>query len=67
VRVPIAALPGEVVDTMGAGDATLASTVQRFLSRGVPGDAAGWRELMESAMVTAAATCRTEGALLQEA
>lgn len=67
VHVPIAALPGEVVDTMGAGDATLASTVHRFLSRGVPVDAAGWRELMESAMVTAAATCRTEGALLQEA
>ncbi|TFB54419.1 PfkB family carbohydrate kinase [Cryobacterium tagatosivorans] len=67
VRVPIAVLHGEVVDTMGAGDATLAATVRHFLSRGVPGDAVGWRQLMESAMLTAAATCRTEGALLRKA
>ncbi|TFC20083.1 sugar kinase [Cryobacterium algoritolerans] len=65
VNEPIRALPGAVVDTMGAGDATLASSVQSFLTRGVPTDAAGWRRLLADAMRIAAATCREEGALLR--
>ncbi|MBC7441264.1 MAG: sugar kinase [Ramlibacter sp.] len=65
VREPITSLPGAVVDTMGAGDATLASTVQTMLTRGVPTDAAGWQSLLADAMLIAAATCRNEGALLR--
>jgi len=65
VSEPIAPLPGAVVDTMGGGDATLASSVQTFLSDGVPTDAAGWQHLLASAMRIAAATCRSEGALLR--
>ena len=65
VGEPIAVLPGAVVDTMGAGDATLASTVQTMLTRGVPTDAAGWQALLADAMLIAAATCRQEGALLR--
>ena len=65
VSEPIAPLPGAVVDTMGGGDATLASSVQSFLTEGVPTDAAGWQHLLASAMRIAAATCRSEGALLR--
>ncbi|TFC37820.1 PfkB family carbohydrate kinase [Cryobacterium sp. TMT2-14] len=65
VSEPIAVLPGAVVDTMGAGDATLAGAVQTMLTRGVPTDAAGWQALLADAMLIAAATCRREGALLR--
>ncbi|TFC48616.1 sugar kinase [Cryobacterium sp. TMT2-10] len=65
VSEPITSLPGAVVDTMGAGDATLASTVQTMLTRGVPTDAAGWQSLLADAMLIAAATCRSEGGLLR--
>ncbi|MDH6235662.1 PfkB family carbohydrate kinase [Cryobacterium sp. CG_9.6] len=65
VSEPITALPGAIVDTMGAGDATLASSVQSFLTGGVPADAAGWQHLLATAMRIAAATCRSEGALLR--
>jgi fructokinase len=64
VRAPIAALPGPIVDTVGAGDATLAA-VAAGLVRGVPGDAAGWQRLLDRAMDVAAATCRAEGGLLR--
>jgi sugar/nucleoside kinase (ribokinase family) len=65
VSEPIASLPGVVVDTMGGGDATLASSVQSFLTAGIPTDAAGWQHLLANAMRIAAATCRSEGALLR--
>ena len=65
VSEPITPLPGAVVDTMGAGDATLASSVQTFLTRGVPTDSTGWQRLLADAMRIAAATCREEGALLR--
>ncbi len=65
VTEPISPLPGAVVDTMGAGDATLASSVQTVVTDGVPMDAAGWQRLLEGAMRIAAATCREEGALLR--
>lgn len=64
VSRPISAVPLPIVDTMGAGDAVLASTVCSLLS-GRPHDAAGWSALLERAMDVAAATCRFEGALLR--
>ena len=63
-HAPIAMLPGAVVDTVGAGDATLAA-VAAGLVGGVPDRAAGWQELLDRAMAVAAATCRSEGGLLR--
>ncbi|WP_427016371.1 carbohydrate kinase family protein [Pseudarthrobacter sp. P1] len=65
ISAPIASLPGTVVDTMGAGDATLSATVRALLDGGVPEGSLAWAELLESAMLVAAATCRSQGALLQ--
>jgi sugar/nucleoside kinase (ribokinase family) len=62
---PIAQLPGAVVDTMGAGDATLASVVHSLVTDGIPVDGAGWGRVLDRAMLIAAATCRHEGALLR--
>lgn len=64
VTAPISSLPGRVVDTVGAGDATLAA-VAAGLAAGTPEDADGWRELLVRAMDVAAATCRAEGGLLR--
>lgn len=64
VKAPIAMLPGPVIDTVGAGDATLAA-VAAGLVDGAPQDTAGWRLLLERAMDIAAATCRAEGGLLR--
>lgn len=58
-------MPGDVIDTMGAGDATLAAAVSALVHGGVPGQEDGWSRLLGFAMDTAAATCRVEGALLQ--
>ncbi len=65
ITQPIAFLEGEVVDTMGAGDATLASTVKALMEDGIPQTGLDWADLLSSAMVVAAATCRSHGALLQ--
>lgn len=65
VTEPIVSLPGPVIDTMGAGDATLASVVASLLTDGVPADAVGWRAVLARAMSIAAATCRHEGAQLR--
>jgi fructokinase len=62
---PIAHLPGRIVDTMGAGDATLSATVARLATDGDPTDAAQWGLVLDHAMQIAAATCRFEGALLR--
>jgi sugar/nucleoside kinase (ribokinase family) len=62
---PIAELPGPVVDTMGAGDATLAAVVQSITDDGFPSDAASWQRVLHRAMLIAAATCRSPGALLR--
>lgn len=67
VRVPIAALPGPVVDTMGAGDATIATVVAEVLHGGFHSDLATWEAMLSRAMMNAAATCRRAGALLQTA
>ena len=61
---PIADLPGPIVDTVGAGDATLAA-VAAELAGGVPSDGAVWQRLIDRAMLIAAATCRSEGGLLR--
>jgi sugar/nucleoside kinase (ribokinase family) len=66
VSTPIATLPGAVIDTMGAGDATLAATVATIVRDGAPTDAEGWSALLANAMLIAAATCRQEGALLRQ-
>lgn len=63
-RAPIATLPGPIIDTVGAGDATLAA-VTAGLVDGEPEDQAGWAALLRRAMEVAAATCRSEGGLLR--
>lgn len=65
VTRPISDLPGRIVDTMGGGDASLATTVAGMLGA-VPADADAWGALLQHAMDVAAATCRFEGALLRE-
>ena len=61
---PASALPGPVVDTVGAGDATLAALAVGQVSK-APTDAADWQEVLDRAMAVAAATCRGEGGLLR--
>jgi len=61
VSVPIAGGEGAVVDTMGAGDATLATTIAHILDRGRPSDEEGWRVCLNAAMQVAAATCAGAG------
>jgi fructokinase len=64
VTAPIAALPGSILDTVGAGDATLAAVAQGLVA-GHPASEGEWRRLLERAMLIAAATCRAEGGLLR--
>jgi fructokinase len=67
IDVPVADLPGPIVDTIGAGDATLASLTDALLhgDRDGGGDLLFWEAALQNAMIIAAATCRSEGALLQ--
>lgn len=60
----IADLPGRIVDTMGGGDAVLSTTVA-LVRGGLPEDEASWGFVLDRAMEVAAATCRSEGALLR--
>ena len=62
---PIADLPGPIVDTMGAGDATLAATVRALATTGIPNGLDAWKRVLDEAMLIAGWTCRTAGALLQ--
>jgi fructokinase len=64
VHESIVSLPGPIVDTMGAGDATLSSVAASLLSTGERGEEF-WRSALFRAMAIAAATCRAEGALLR--
>lgn len=64
VARPIADQPGAIIDTMGAGDATLATMVAGLVEQW-PSDADAWGENLGRAMEVAAATCRYEGALLR--
>jgi fructokinase len=61
---PISELPGRVIDTVGAGDATLAAVAAGLVS-GAPSTQEDWRSLLQRAMDIAAATCRAEGGLLR--
>lgn len=61
----IVPLPGPVVDTMGAGDATLSAVAHYIGRNGLPIDEASWAGALGSAMSIAAATVRHEGALLR--
>lgn len=65
VTAGIAQLPGAVIDTMGAGDATLSATVRDIAQSGLPESDEEWADLLADAMLIAAATCRAEGALLR--
>ena len=61
---PISDLPGRVIDTVGAGDATLAAVASGLVST-APEALDDWRALLQRAMDIAAATCRAEGGLLR--
>lgn len=65
VAAPITALRGRVVDTMGAGDASLSAAVAALAGADAPNDEGSWQAVLEDAMAIAAATCRFEGALLR--
>jgi fructokinase len=64
VSAPISQLPGRIVDTVGAGDATLAAVAAGLVAES-PTTADGWQILLQRAMDIAAATCRAEGGLLR--
>jgi fructokinase len=64
VHESVVTLPGPIVDTMGAGDATLSSVAASLLSEEAR-DEQFWRRALSRAMELAAATCRSEGALLR--
>lgn len=61
VSVPIAAQTRPIVDTMGAGDATLATVIAFILRRGMPQHPDDWRACLSEAMQVAAATCAHAG------
>lgn len=63
-HVPIAELTGPIIDTMGAGDATLA-TIAAALTTGMPESDDAWRDIIARAMRVAAATCRSAGPALR--
>ena len=65
VHADIVPLPGPVVDTMGAGDATLSAIVHHVATQGVPETTDAWAATLREAMTIAAATVRHEGALLR--
>lgn len=60
-HVEAAKLDGDVVDTMGAGDASLAALIARILSHGMPPDSSGWAVYLRYAMLAAGITCRHLG------
>lgn len=65
VRVPVPARPDPVVDTMGAGDATLAQLLCGIARHGLLRTSEEWRDLLSQAMEVAANTCRIKGAILE--
>ncbi|WP_417510334.1 carbohydrate kinase family protein [Microbacterium sp.] len=66
LTAPIADLPGAIIDTVGAGDATLASVAEGLVAAR-PASTEQWQALLDRAMEVAAATCRSEGGLLRTA
>lgn len=65
LAVPIAESEGDVVDTMGAGDATLATVIAGIVRSGLPKTQSGWETCLRLAMRVAAATCASPGGALQ--
>jgi fructokinase len=65
LAMPIAEMPGPIVDTMGAGDATLAAVVSRIVAADRADEPVDWPGALAFAMRVAAATCRAHGALLR--
>jgi fructokinase len=63
--VPTAALPGDVVDTLGAGDATLAAFVSELLRLGGVTSDPALHDALEFSMRVAAATARHPGGQLR--
>ncbi|MET4051755.1 fructokinase [Frigoribacterium sp. PvP054] len=61
----ISSADGEVVDTMGAGDATFASIVASLLAERREPGSVEWSGALDRAMDVAAATVRAPGALLR--
>lgn len=59
VSRPIARMDGDIVDTIGAGDATTAAITSSILA------GQSWDVALERAMLLAAATCRSAGGELQ--
>lgn len=64
VTRPISVLPGPVIDTMGAGDASMAALVA-MMTQIDPTTADEWAAALQRSMDVAAATCRFQGALLR--
>lgn len=62
---PIHPMAAPVVDTMGAGDATLASVTATLMRDGLPNSPEEAARLLDDAMAVAAATCREPGGLLR--
>ena len=62
--VPAATFAAPIVDTMGAGDATLASIVATILLDGMPDSNDSWQGCLRRAMDVAGATCRSVGGAL---
>lgn len=60
-----AAAPGPIIDTLGAGDAAVASLVSGIVRTGLQLGADAWQRHLDVAMGVAAATCRAWGGLLQ--
>jgi fructokinase len=65
VHVPISPIDRPVIDTMGAGDATLASVIHSLNIGGVPSNVDAWTKVLNTAMAIAAATCRHKGGRLR--
>lgn len=65
VHSDIVDLPGPIIDTMGAGDATLSAIVHQVASGGLPQTSEAWGAALREAMTVASATVRHEGALLR--
>jgi fructokinase len=61
VSVGIARMSRPIVDTMGAGDASLATVIAFILRQGLPAGTEAWRRCLKEAMQVAAATCAAPG------
>lgn len=64
VKVGIARQAKPILDTMGAGDATLATVIAFIVREGIPKSPNEWRACLGEAMQVAAATCAHAGGRL---